>query len=97
MTFTSSDHINLLAAVAWDLRATVEAQLRSLTALQRSLDEYRDTGRRGALDEITRHLDSIDSRMDPLCDGTPRARQSLAALQQSTAVAGRELAVASLT
>jgi hypothetical protein len=51
--------LNTLAAVAWDLRASAEAQIRSLTALQRCIDEYRDTADPKALDEIAKHLSAI--------------------------------------
>ena len=85
MTSNTPPDIALLVTTAWDLRATVEAQLRTLTLLQRCLDEFRANGQRDALAEIARHVDAIESRVPCLHDALPQARKAIAALQTRAA------------
>jgi hypothetical protein len=77
---TGLDLLDLLSTAAWDVRATLEAQLRTLTSLQRCLDEYRDSADPKALRQVAEHLHSIDARMPALRDALPQAREALQAL-----------------
>jgi hypothetical protein len=52
----------LLNVMGWDLRVLAEAQVRSLTAMQRCIDDYRKTADLKALSEIRRHIAELDSR-----------------------------------
>lgn len=55
--------ITILGAYLWDLRAQCEAQLRSLTAVQRLLDDYRQAdspeSRRAAEQQLQAHLQLV--------------------------------------
>ena len=53
---------DLLATVGWDLRALGEAQLRNLTAMQRCIEEYRESKDRNALAEIRKHIAEMRDR-----------------------------------
>jgi hypothetical protein len=75
------DHLNVLAAIAWDIRASVEAQIRSLTSLQRCIEEYRATRSASALSEIVRHLDEVDARNTDVRATLPHAGDALAAIR----------------
>jgi hypothetical protein len=54
--------IEMLSAMGWDLRALGEAQVRSLTAMQRCIDDYRKTLDLQALREVRRHISELDQR-----------------------------------
>jgi hypothetical protein len=52
----------MLSAIGWDLRALGEAQLRSLTSMQRCIEEFQATGDPHAADEIRRHAKALEER-----------------------------------
>lgn len=85
MTLNPPDALNLLATMTWDLRATVEAQLRSLTSLQRCLEEYREHGQAVALDQVADHLEEFQSRLNVSIETVPQATASLALLRSALA------------
>ena len=58
----SNPKIDRLSAIAWDLRTFAEAQVRTLTALQRCLDDYRKTREADALVEARKHVRELTAR-----------------------------------
>jgi hypothetical protein len=52
----------LLSAMGWDLRGLGEAQLRSLTALQRCIEDFRKTGDPEAARGILKHIGELEER-----------------------------------
>ncbi len=48
--------------MGWDLRSLGEAQVRSVTAMQRCIDDYRKTEDADALTEIRKHLKELEVR-----------------------------------
>ena len=62
MPLNRADHVEVLSALGWDLRALGEAQVRSLTAMQRCIDDYRKTGDSDALREVRRHILELADR-----------------------------------
>jgi hypothetical protein len=85
MTLNAPDALNLIGTMAWDLRATVEAQLRSLTSLQRCLDEYRERGDAAALTAAAEHLEAFQSRIDVVLETVPQTSAVLAVLRGTVA------------
>ena len=81
---TDPDEINMLAVTLWDLRASWEAQLRSMTAMQRCVDEYRRTADPKALTETSRHLQAVTDRHRAGDDGVKQAHEILSALTRAT-------------
>lgn len=77
------DEANMLAATLWDLRANWEAQLRSMTAMQRCVDEYRLTADPKALTETARHLQTVTERHRAGDDGIKQAHETLSALTRA--------------
>jgi hypothetical protein len=75
------DALDLLGTMAWDLRATVEAQLRSLASLQRCLEQYREDGQPAALHAAGEHLQAFRSRMEAVLETVPQASAALAVLR----------------
>lgn len=74
--------ITVLAVAAWDIRTSVEAQIRSLTALQRAIDAYRDEGRgEDMLESIAQHLSAVERQHVDIGAALPMARESLSRLQ----------------
>ncbi len=53
------EHLDALRTTSWDMRASMEANARTLTGLQRCIDDYRRTADPDALDEIAKHIRSI--------------------------------------
>ena len=53
------DHLTALRTTSWDMRASMEANARTLTALQRCIDDYRLTRDPEALHEIANHIRAI--------------------------------------
>jgi len=76
------DHLDALTAAGWDLRASVEGQVRSLTAMQRCIESYRTDRGRDALAEIAKHLADVEGRCDAVRDALRFANDSVALLQQ---------------
>jgi hypothetical protein len=70
--------IDLLSAVAWDLRALGEAQVRALTSIQRCIEEYRQTAGSQALLEMRKHLRVMET-------GAPQIREALKLLREALA------------
>jgi hypothetical protein len=54
-----NDDLDALRTASWDMRASMEANARTLTALQRCIDDYRRTADPDALDEIGKHIRGI--------------------------------------
>jgi hypothetical protein len=52
----------MLSAMGWDLRGLAEAQVRSLTAMQRCIEDYGKTNDPTALSEIRRHVGDLQQR-----------------------------------
>jgi hypothetical protein len=57
-----TDRAELLSAMGWDVRGLGEAQLRSLTAMQRCIEDFRTTGDLQALAGIRRHVRELEER-----------------------------------
>jgi hypothetical protein len=57
-----TDRVELLSAIGWDVRGLGEAQLRSLTAMQRCIEDFRKTGDPDALAGIRRHVRELEQR-----------------------------------
>jgi hypothetical protein len=72
---------DVLSAMAWDLRALAEAQVRSLTAMQRCIDDYRKSGASDAAEGILKHIGEIEHR-------SPQAAESLHLLRQEILAGG---------
>ena len=68
----------------WDLRASWEAQLRSMSALQCCVEEYRQTGDPNTLTETARHLDAVAERHRAGHDPIEQARETLFMLMRTT-------------
>jgi len=68
--------VEMLTVMGWDLRALGEAQLRSLTAMQRCIEDYRKTSDPHAASEIRRHMGDIEERF-------PHAQEALNSLRQA--------------
>jgi len=71
---------DILSALAWDLRALAEAQVRSLTAMQRCIDDFRKTGDVAAAEGVLKHIGEIEGR-------SPQAAESLRLLRQEVLAA----------
>jgi hypothetical protein len=54
--------VDLLLALGWDLRSLGEAQVRSITAMQRCIEDYRKASDPEALREIRRHIHELEHR-----------------------------------
>lgn len=78
------DQTDMLAVNLWDLRANWEAQLRSMTAMQRCVDEYRQTADPKALTETARHLQTATDRHRAGDDGIKQVHETLSALMRGT-------------
>jgi hypothetical protein len=52
----------MLSAMGWDLRALGEAQVRSLTSMQRCIEDYRKTADPDALTKIRQHINDLEQR-----------------------------------
>jgi hypothetical protein len=53
---------DMLSAMGWDLRTVGEAQIRSITAMQRSIDDYRQTQEPQELSRIRGYLKDMQRR-----------------------------------
>jgi hypothetical protein len=74
------EQIETLTAVSWDIRASAEAQVRALTALQRCLDDYGRTHDPHALSEMVRHLGEVEDRTAQVRQALPLATEALTTL-----------------
>jgi hypothetical protein len=81
MTVDRRDHLGTLTATSWDLRATLEAQLRALTALQRCIEDFKHTADAEARQEIDKHLAVIEGLTDSVRDTAAMGREQVATLQ----------------
>ena len=82
---TRWDEIGHLSMSLFDLRATYEANLRSLTAMQRSLERIRRVDALPCeadllLGEMARHIQVLDSTRAELGENLAKAAQSLDAV-----------------
>jgi hypothetical protein len=75
--------LELLSATSWDVRTSAEAQVRTLTALQGCIEEYRRDGDPDALAQIARHLATITTQARQVIESLSVASESLAALKPS--------------
>jgi hypothetical protein len=62
MSFDPTVRRELLSPVGWEVRALGEAQLRSLTAMQRCIDEFQRTGDPEAAEGVRRHIRELQER-----------------------------------
>lgn len=81
MSRDRNGHIELLTAITWDVRASAEAQIRALTALQRCADDYRRTHDLDALNEIERHLADVERRAAQVRDSLTGAATAVESLK----------------
>jgi hypothetical protein len=81
MAVDRREHLGTLTATSWDLRATLEAQLRALTSLQRCIEDFKHTGDAEALQEIDKHLAIIAGLTDSVRETAAMGREQVAALQ----------------
>jgi hypothetical protein len=77
----SDDSTEMLSALGWDLRGLGEAQLRSLTSLQRCIDDFRRTGNLEAAREILRHIAELEARSPVIRETLRRLRDELVAVE----------------
>ena len=73
--------LELLSATSWDVRTSAEAQVRTLTALQRFIEDYRRDGDPDALAQIAKHLATIATHARQVIESLTVASESLAALK----------------
>ena len=81
MSTDRSPKIDILTAMGWDLRALGEAQLRSLTAMQRCIEDYRKTSDPDAASEIRRHVADIEQRSPHVQEALNSLRETLGELE----------------
>ena len=77
---TSLDLLRLLTVTLVDVRATLEAAFRTLSAAEASANRYRTDGDASALTEAARHLGSLEAQHPAGGDAVADARAALAAL-----------------
>ena len=65
------------------MRASMEANARTLTALQRCIDDYRRTADPDALDEIVKHLRAIQSTTGHIREMVTVARASVRSIKKT--------------
>jgi hypothetical protein len=68
-----------MSAMGWDLRGLGEAQVRSLTAMQRCIEDFRK-GDRDAAVGILRHIGEIEGRSPQVAETLRELRAAVAAL-----------------
>jgi hypothetical protein len=73
-------NLDLLSAVSWDIRATLELRVRTLTSMQRCVDDYRATPHVNTLAEISKHLAILEGSTTHIENGISTARQAVRAL-----------------
>jgi hypothetical protein len=78
----------MLSAMGWDLRALGEAQIRSITTMQRCIDDYRKAPDPRALREIRRHVLELDRRSSAARESWTQLLQIVADLEAMQAEAG---------
>ncbi len=76
-----TQQVDVLVAMGWDLRTLGEAQVRSVTALQRCIEEYRKSGDQSALREIRRCLTDLEARSHQAKESYRDLVEVVAALQ----------------
>jgi len=69
--------VELLSTLAWDIRALGEAQVRSLTAMQRCLDDFRRTGDRKAAKGMLEHIAELETRSPLIFTGLRTIREKI--------------------
>jgi hypothetical protein len=74
---------DLLSAIGWDLRALGEAQLRSLTSLQRCIEDFNKTGDADAAHGILRHAGEIEGRSPQVYEALRHLRETLAGIDET--------------
>ena len=72
--------VEVLSAIGWDLRALGEAQVRSLTAMQRCIEDYRKTSDPAAVSGILKHIDEIEGRSPKVHEALREIRETLRTL-----------------
>ena len=77
MASTQPDRIELLAVMLVDLRATIDAQKRSVVSAQASVEEYRVRGDRASLDDIGESLAQLADQIRMLTEGLNESRRVL--------------------
>jgi hypothetical protein len=78
-----SAHLDALRTASWDMRASMEANARTLTALQRCIDDYRRTADPDALDEIGKHIRAIRSTTGHIREVITVATASVKAIKKT--------------
>jgi hypothetical protein len=69
----------VLSAIGWDLRALGEAQLRSLTAMQRCIEDFRKSGDPEAARGILTHITELEDR-------SPHVHETLNVLRETLSI-----------
>jgi len=83
VTKGQNEHLDELRAASWDMRASMEANARAMTALQRCIDDYRRTADPQALDEIVKHIAGIRGNLHRLRDGLADSGRLVDALKST--------------
>lgn len=83
MPTARSEHLDALRTASWDMRASMEANARTLTALQQCIDDYRRTADPDALDEIGKHIRAIRTTTGHIREVIVVAVASVKALKQT--------------
>jgi hypothetical protein len=71
----------LLSAIGWDVRALGESQLRSLTAMQRCIEDYRNSGDPEAAYGIRKHIRELEERSPHVFEALTFLRKVLTELE----------------
>jgi hypothetical protein len=79
------EQLDALRTASWDMRASMEANARTLTGLQRCLDDYRRTTDPDALDEIEKHIRSIRRTVGHIREVLAVAAASVKAIKKTHA------------
>ena len=74
-------HLELLAVLMMDVRATVESMRRSVTNAQSSIEQFRHTRDKAQLDDITDCLKQIVEESTDVTEAVAEAKKPLAELE----------------
>jgi hypothetical protein len=80
MTLKQSDHLEVLAVMLVDVRATVDAQRRAVTNAQASIEQFRHTRAKASIDEIAECLDQLSDDARAVNEAASEARNTLRAI-----------------
>ena len=77
-----TNHVDLLSATSFDVRARIKAQGRSLMLLQRCVEDYRQTMDPRALTEVAIHAADVERHAREVLDALAFASDAMTALNQ---------------